>query len=131
MIEAIQSNYPPEKYSELRAALDHCLALLAAEAESRLQILPCKVDTRVYIKYCEFNPVPCDRCLSGYGLDSDCDYFEKSQEHCRMELQNDKFGRIMGIASKSFTYDMIPQFGKTVFLTREEAEEALKKESET
>ena len=97
-----------------------------ANAEGRLLILPCKVGTRVYIKYCEFNPVYCDRCISGYGFDSDCDYFEKSQKCCRMKLQNDKFGRTMGIASKRFTYDMIPQFGKTVFLTREEAEAALR-----
>lgn len=131
MIEAIKSNYPPEKYSELRESLDHCLTLLKAKSEGRLLILPCKVGTRVYIKYCQFIPVCCDRCISGHGFDSDCDYFETSQEHCSMELQHDKFGRTMGIASKRFTYDMITQFGKTVFLTREEAEEALKKESET
>ena len=48
MIEAIRANYPPENYSELRYALEHCLALLEAEAEGRLIVLPCKVGDTVF-----------------------------------------------------------------------------------
>ena len=99
MIEAIRSNYPPENYSELREALDHCLTLLKAESEGRLLILPCKVGDTVW------KIVRHRVDVSGYRM-------EWEWETC--------------IEAVKFSIGVFEAIGKTVFLTREEAEAALR-----
>jgi hypothetical protein len=78
-----------------------------AKADGRLVVLPCKIGTKVY-----FISQDCEMCRSLQKdepcLFGDCPY--------------------RGITETIFTYGAIGQFGKTVFLTREEAEAALRKE---
>ena len=96
MIETIRSNYPPENYSMLREALDHCLTLLDAEAEDRLLILPCKIGDTVF---------------------RICHEYKKGNPFIRaVTFNKNNFWRIV----------FGGEFGKTVFLTRPEAEAALR-----
>jgi hypothetical protein len=81
--------------------------LAEAKKDGRLVVLPCKVGTRVWII-----SQNCDLCHDMYieepCLFGDCEY--------------------RGVIESVFTLSMTDIFGKTVFLTREEAEEALRKE---
>ena len=94
----------------LQCILD-CFERLAqyedAEEQGRLVVLPCKVGTRVWAI-----GQNCDLCRDMYAeepcLFGSCEYKE--------------------VFESVFGYGMIDNFGKTVFLTRAEAEEALKGE---
>jgi hypothetical protein len=81
--------------------------LALADKDGRLVVLPCKIGTKVY-----FISQDCEMCRSLQKdepcLFGDCPY--------------------RGITETIFTYGAIGQFGKTAFLTREEAEAALRKE---
>lgn len=92
MIETIRSNYPPENYSMLREALDHCLTLLKADAEGRLVVLP-----------------------------------ETVYQHDAERIYESRVRRVIYETDAGFAFDD-RAVGKTVFLTREEAEAALKEE---
>ena len=78
-----------------------------AERDGRCFVLPCKVGTRVWVI-----GQNCDLCRDMYAeepcLFGSCEYKE--------------------VFESVFGYGMIDNFGKTVFLTREEAEEALENE---
>ena len=111
MIEAIRLNYPPENYSMLREALDHCLALLEAEAEGRLLILPCKVgDTVFAIKDRRIYIVD----VIGFRV------HEWTGLYVLLLFDSRK-------TNGSYEF-RIEEFGKTVFLSREEAEATIPEE---
>ncbi len=94
----------------LQCILD-CFERLAqyedAEEQGRCVVLPCKVGTRVWVI-----GQNCDLCRDMYAeepcLFGSCEYKE--------------------VFESVFGYGMIDNFGKTVFLTRAEAEAALKEE---
>jgi hypothetical protein len=78
--------------------------LAKAKADGRLVVLPCKVGTRVWVIGQD-----CDLCHDMYTeepcLFGDCEY--------------------KGVFESIFSIGMTDKFGKTVFLTREEAEKAI------
>lgn len=77
--------------------LDHLRDLVEADRDGRCVVLPCKIGTPVY------------RILW----------------HCGCAALDDESYKYVGFPVP-FTFDMINQFGKSVFLTSEEAEEAMK-----
>ena len=81
--------------------LDHLRDLVEADRDGRCVVLPCKIGTPVY------------RILW----------------HCGCAALDDESYKYVGFPVP-FTFDMINQFGKSVFLTREEAEEAMKEREE-
>lgn len=87
--------------------LDRLKEICEAEKDGRLVVLPCKVGTRVWVI-----GQNCDLCRDMYAeepcLFGSCEYKE--------------------VFESVFGYGMIDNFGKTVFLTRAEAEAALKEE---
>jgi hypothetical protein len=80
-----------------------------AEQDGRLVVLPCKVGTRVWVIGQD-----CDLCHDMYTeepcLFGDCEYRK--------------------VIESVFLLGMTDEFGKTVFLTREEAEKAIGGETE-
>ena len=86
-------------------APDRLRELVEADREGRCVVLPCKVGTRVWVI-----GQNCDLCRDMYAeepcLFGSCEYKE--------------------VFESVFGYGMIDNFGKTVFLTREEAEAKLK-----
>ena len=116
---------------------DHINALLQAEKESRLVVLPCKVGDTVY--EIRNNTEACTRCPYYEGLYGSCDdWCEKFDDEDRRyypriaekPICEDQF---MEIVKHTPGIDWIfhhrSDFGKTVFLTREKAEAALKGEA--
>lgn len=89
--------------------IDHLRELAQAEKDGRLAVLPCKVGDTVYVTYGE-----------GYrACVVDCVYI----------LANNRV-QVRMRHSCTETLWLSDAFGKTVFLTREEAEAALKKREE-
>lgn len=78
--------------------LDRLSEICGAEKDDRLVILPCKIGTPVY------------RIL----------------HHCECAAMDDEAYDYVCQFPESFTLCMLEDFGKTVFLTREEAEAKLK-----
>ena len=89
--------------------IDHLRDLLQAEKEGRLVVLPCKVGDTVYM------PVGKWGTITGYEAD-ECDGFHIARDG------------VLQIKAKCYSgnYGTYGVPGKTVFLTREEAEAALK-----
>ena len=94
---------------DMRRANEEAQELTKAKAEGRLVVLPCKVGTRVWVIGQD-----CDLCHDMYTeepcLFGDCEYRK--------------------VIESVFLPGMTDEFGKTVFLTREEAEKALQEGSE-
>jgi hypothetical protein len=100
-----------ELHNELRAvqsdgiSIERHAEICTAERDNRCVVLPCKVGTRVWVI-----GQNCDLCRDMYAeepcLFGSCEYKE--------------------VFESVFGYGMIDNFGKTVFLTRAEAEAALK-----
>lgn len=90
---------------------DKLAAFEDAEEQGRLAILPCKIGDKVFrlVPKCSASYIQCP-FNGGYGLDrcNNCDAY---------------------IQEESFSLFMFEDIGKTVFLTREEAEAALKEEA--
>lgn len=84
------------------------------EEEGRLAILPCKKGNTVYVIDWYFD---CD--INGYNV---CDEYERDEESCVYCSHNviKKFVREVKYENQN-----IEDFGKTIFLTREEAEAVL------
>lgn len=80
-----------------------------AEQEGRLVELPCKIGTPAFWQHmdCE-QPYKPENCIDHEGSCDKCPH------------------RVPTAIPIEFNYQDIPRFGKTVFLTREEAENALK-----
>ena len=106
---------------------NECVKKLAeyetAEEEGRLVVLPCKVGDTVWVITHPFN------------VFDDFDFYEETQDEIyesyvsSVTFYNDSNQyRICAKETKQFikAYFMERHFGKTVFLTREEAEKALK-----
>ncbi len=95
------------------AGIDHLRELVEAEKDGRLIVLPCKVGDAVYMPVGRWNTI------TGYGEDK-CDGFHIAQDG------------ILQIKAQSYTgsHGTYGVPGKTVFLTREEAEAALTEENE-
>lgn len=100
---------------EIKLNMDGLDEYHTAEAEGRLVILPCKVGDTVYVleRFCD-------------GSIGDCDSWVKCKE-CK-DYQQEVSERRIGTLFQAVS--IIKMLGKTVFLTREEAEAALKKEKE-
>ena len=128
IIERRERYFTPDERETVNVAHGKLILLEEMEKQGRLVILPCKVGKRIYKTYCGFHVPICINCYDIGGLGSDCAFL--NNHNCTNDPANDKYGRSIGIASMRFTYDMIPDIGKTVFLTREEAEAALKGETE-
>ena len=82
-----------------------------AERDGRLVVLPCKVGDTVYLVSavgCGDNVYFCDKPCNGTW--ENCNSYDESKQ----------------IDEIPFSYFRIPDMGKTVFLTREEAEDVLK-----
>lgn len=92
----------------INAIYEKLTAYEDAEEQGRLVILPCKIGDKVFrvIPKCSGSYIHCP-FEGGHGLDRcyNCDAFIKEE---------------------SFCFFMFEDIGKTVFLTREEAEAALK-----
>ncbi|MBQ7756454.1 MAG: hypothetical protein IJ031_03120 [Oscillospiraceae bacterium] len=83
-----------------------------AEEQGRIIVLPCKVGDKVYI--ISRNKVKeCEAMFVGLSADEKCSYFNFVETYTDGVFYK----------SHSMVFDVI---GKTVFLTREEAEQALK-----
>lgn len=93
-----------------------------AEEHGKLLILPCKIEDRVYriINKWE-NNYGCCACTGDFG-GGDCAYW--INEEC---TNIDGMYGDNKIITIRFRYEHIPQYGKTVFLTRKNAEDALNK----
>lgn len=76
--------------------------------EHNVIALPCKIGDTVYYVH----KIPCEECHQVY------DYRECSWTHCENRIY-----------SKRFTLSMINKIGKTLFLTREEAEKVLREKN--
>ena len=93
-----------------------------AEEQGRLIVLPCKVGERVYKACKTWCTMPiCTACIE-YGGMKCCGYLSGNECTSKIEKGND--GATYGVISLMFDYSMIPEIGKTVFLSREEAEKA-------
>lgn len=98
--------------AEVEYTIDkHFQELLSADAEGRLLVLPCKVGDTVYAveRFCD-------------GASRDCGSFVSCEEcdDYRQEIVQRRIGTVLQAVS------VTEQFNKTVFLTREEAEEKLR-----
>ena len=100
----------------LRTTPDHLHDLLQAEQDGRLVVLPCKVGDTVYqVDYMTHS----EALKSGIPQSKD-------------PYQNRKYGRKRAeylpliVREKKMVKSLFRDFGKTVFLTRQEAEAALK-----
>lgn len=94
------------KMAELDDIVENCdisriRELVEADRDGRCVVLPCKIGTPVY------------RILW----------------HCGCAAMDDESYKYVGFPVP-FTFDMINQFGKSVFLASEEAEEAMKEREE-
>ena len=109
--------------AEYRAlgSIDHLRELVQAEKDGRVVVLPCKFGSKVYVMedVGDWHDIPC-------GHESEC---EVCSTDCH--LYNQKYV-VEKVISERFAMTCLDMqlvergLGKTVFLTREEAEAALK-----
>jgi len=99
-------NKIPKLLKQLKAYKD-------AEKQGLLLRLPCKIGTTVYSidRQIWIDEKGCKDCVY-YAVDGSCDY-EEEHPACTKVYET------------KFKFNMCDEFGKTVFLTREEAEQAL------
>ena len=93
--------------------------------ENGVIVLPCKVGTRVYMVLDRYDArkLGCSCCLADYGFETECAYYKSGD--CTNMTANANWQ----IISRRFEYQHINDFGKTVFLTKEDAEAKLKGET--
>lgn len=116
--------------AQFRDVLQKLAAYEDAEEQGRLVILPCKLGDTVYevgvnTEAC----LDCSHYSDFYGLDATCD-INPNWHHPRFTNKPLCKKQFFGIRQYQVALDYILRhidaFGKTVFLTREEAEAALK-----
>lgn len=119
-----------KEYAEFMNLMEKLADYEDAEEEGRLVILPCKVGDTVYL--IRNNTSACKSCPDFshfYGMDSTCCindiYYPEIEESPICEKQFFEIAKYTPSAYWIFEYGK--KFGKTVFLTREEAESALEK----
>lgn len=109
----------PQYAAALEKAME-ALELAQADKEGRVVVLPCKVGDTVYRlrRLCNCDSAePCDDCK------------KKQLEIVEEKVAEFSFLRgAIRVVTRSELYIHLNKFGKTVFLTREEAEAALKGE---
>lgn len=109
--------------------VDMLRELVEADKVGRCVVLPCKYGERVYCVYHKREDhFGCAHCLAGYGMGVVCDYYNAETDTCSNSPEKYKNYEII---SKHFEAGMIPNFGKTVFKSRKDAElacETLEKE---
>lgn len=108
-------NFLKENYSVPLARLVEAYALLKAKDEGRLLVLPCKVGDTVYVIDWYLD---CE--IDGFG---ECDDYEKEGDRACGYCGHNYVRKI--VIEKKYEPQMIADIGKTIFLTREEAEAAL------
>lgn len=79
-------------------------------------------DKELYIK------LPCKIGTEVYGVSTPCGGCEYYNNSLKEALNTCRRCNKKEVINFGFSYDCISEFGKTVFLTREEAEAALRKE---
>ena len=105
---------------ELRAAIttnipiDRLKAICAAEKDGRLVTLPCKVGDTVYVITQVFNGNKIERAIGSRKID---------------RIGGNALNPVWVVSPQPYELHFFPsEFGKTVFLTRDEAEKTLGKE---
>lgn len=108
-------------------AIDRLAAYEDAEQDGRLVALPCKVGDTVYTVDldCRDNPDQSKMCFCWNKSCKDCD-----KAYLRVWENHTKTADVRSIVSEMGLCGEKGGFGKTVFLTHEEAEAALEKEGE-
>ena len=107
--------------------IDHAKDLLAAERDGRLVTLPCKAGDTVYkisydcTKRIRYNPFDENGCSTA-ELCLKCDTYPCDIHKTVIPVT---------VESKDWMWENKAAFGKTVFLTRAEAEEVLGKEAQS
>jgi hypothetical protein len=111
----------------LTDALNKLAAYEDAEEQGRLVVLPCKVGDRIYKAVKTWGTVPICCPCGEYGGMRKCSCLkeEGNTAECVSKMETDADGFTNCVISLMFDYEMLPDFGKTVFLSREEAEKAL------
>jgi hypothetical protein len=109
----------PEEIKKVQAAVNpipfgRFREIMEAERDGRCVVLPCKVGDRIYV------------------LETKCDYedecYNTTRPCCRCKHEGEKYQEVeVRIASWSDMQTINDGFGKTVFLTRPNAEAALNK----
>ena len=116
---------------ELNGAIEAALEKLATwedmQKQGRLVELPCKIGERMYeVHDSKCLSCDCQICTGFIGEQrvlATCAYYVGEPEICSLRVDEN---RRWNIKSISFGYEDIPKAGKTVFLTAQEAETALK-----
>ena len=101
--------------------LDRLRELVEADRDGRCVVLPCKVGAKVYAleDRSYWKDVPCPHENECAVCDTDCHYY-------RQEMVEETKIVVRVIVSASDMESVMRGIGKTVFLTREAAERALK-----
>lgn len=96
-----------------------------AEENGMLIHLPCRVGDRTYqvLRIYEAEKRGCTCCTTACGSNTDCEYFDKETDGCLNITGTNSFT----IVSRGFKLEDYFDFGKTVFLAKEDAEQALAK----
>ena len=114
-----QGRLPPSVNDALEDKSSHMRELLRAEREGRLVVLPCKVGDTVYVINRHLGRVfECTVLSFSVGRSSDLKNYFKTKW-------------VGSIGNESIRKWSLRQFGRYVFLTREEAEESLQRQEET
>lgn len=106
----------PKKYVVSRAFIEHIKDLLRAEKERRLLVLPCKIDAPIYLIRAEKAPrKPTKYLVEEYAID-------------HFTIGGTMIPMITACSKENEWVDLIDgtQKGHEYFLSREEAEAALK-----
>lgn len=123
-------NVQCEKFAKEKEQLAEWLEKLKAyeqaEEDGLLIKLPCRVGDRTYQVVTKNECIKkggCTCCTTAFGSNCNCDYYTGNSEICTNLTANDAYQ----IISRGFKLSDFIDFGKTVFLTKEKAEQALAK----
>ena len=113
------------EYEDAGLTPERCVELAAADRDERVVVLPCKVGDTVYTVDldCEDNPEHTKMC---FCWNKSCKSCEKA--YLRVWENRTKTVDIRSIVAEMGLCGEDGGFGKTVFLTRESAEAALKEQ---
>lgn len=109
--------------SKHKEAMEKLARYEELEEQGLLLKLPCKVGDRTYQVVTKHERVKrggCTCCTTACGSNCNCDYFTEDGT-CTNLTGNSKYQ----IISRGFKLEDFYEFGKTVFLTKAEAEKAL------
>lgn len=110
----------------IREIVDKLAEYEDAEEDGLLIKLPCRVGDRTYQVVTKNECIQkggCTCCTTACGSNCNCDYYTGNSETCTNYTANDAYQ----IISRGFKLSDFVDFGKTVFTTKAEAEQALAK----